>query len=90
MRKELWLPPETQKEQIKKAARVFRAYLKETNLNETFEDLSSTELDELLGRFYLNARQVDGSFYKVSSLENFRHTLNRYLSGPPHNRDFDI
>ena len=44
-----------------------------------FENLDRNELNSLLSRFYMDARTVKGEFYKVSSLENFRHSLNRYL-----------
>ena len=44
-----------------------------------FEYLDRNEINALLSHFYKDARTVKGEFYKVSSLENFRHSLNRYL-----------
>ena len=47
---------------------------------------SKKELNEV------NVRQVNGQKgeYKVSSLENIRHGLNRYLRSPPQEKDYDI
>ena len=38
----------------------------------------------------MDARKVDGEQYKCSSLENVRHSLNRYLNQPPYNKNIDI
>ena len=82
--------PSNTKKANEKAARTFRAYLKEAGKSENFEEFTEGELDASLGKFYINARQADGSMYKISSLENFRHSLNRFLIGPPHSKKFDI
>ena len=84
-----------------KAAKIFRDYLIEKGslshgepalqVGElTFENLPAEELNDLLKQFYFNARTVSGQKYKTSSLENFRHSLNRYLKSPPISRDIDI
>ena len=44
----------------------------------------------VLSKFYMDARTVSGQMYKVSSLDNFRHSLKRYLQSPPNNKTFDI
>ena len=65
-----------------KAAKMLNDYIKEraqAGLDIQFENLDRNELNSLLSRFYMDARTVKGEFYKVSSLENFRHSLNRYL-----------
>ena len=35
-------------------------------------------------------KTVKGELYKSSSLENFRHILNRYLAAPPFNLEIDM
>ena len=63
----------------KRAATAFRDYLKEKNHNIDFENFDKAELSEKLMNFYVDVRKIDGSNYKTSSLENFRHSLNRYM-----------
>ena len=64
-----------------RAANTFRGYLIEKgNLKVDFENFSQSELNEVLRLFYLDIRKVDGGKYKTSSLENLRHSLNRYLN----------
>ena len=74
----------------RKAAKMIKDYLTEKSMNPNFESLEKKELNEFLVHFYLNARKVNGEKYKVSSLENMRHSLNRYLQAPPLERDIDI
>ena len=62
-----------------KAAKMLNDYIKEraqAGLDKgiQFENLDRNELNSLLSRFYMDARTVKGEFYKVSSLENFRHS----------------
>ena len=38
----------------------------------------------------MDARKKDGGQYRCSSLENFRHSLNRYVNQPPQNKSMDI
>ena len=73
-----------------RAANVLRAYLKEVGQEENFEEFSNERLNEVLAHFYLDTRREDGEHYKATSLENLRHSLNRYLKSPPHNSKFDI
>ena len=35
-------------------------------------------------------RTQEGELYKASSMENLRHSLNRYLKSPPNLAQFDI
>lgn len=51
-----------------------------------FEEFYYSLLNKLLKSFYFDARTVTGELYKASSLENLRHSLNRYLQSPPHSR----
>lgn len=63
-----------------RAANTLRSYLIEKgNIRVDFETFSTRELNDLLRFFYLDIRKVNGSKYKSSSLENFRHALNRHL-----------
>lgn len=74
----------------KRSANIFREYLKEKGVGCDFETFSDAELDHFLCTFYFDARQKNGDYYKISSLENVRFGLNRYLKGPPFNRDIDL
>ena len=82
--------PKSTKKANESAARAFQSFLKEKGLTTAIEELEPEELAEHLGSFYFNARTVDGGLYKRSSLDNFRHSLNRYLRAPPFNKTFDI
>ena len=74
-----------------KAARALKDYLAEQGEDDTkFEQFSNEKLNKVLSRFYVNARTVHGNYYKASSLINIRHSLNRYLNGPPISRDIDL
>ena len=63
----------------KRAAKTFRDYLEEKNLETDFENFDKEMLNDKLISFYVDTRKTDGNNYKTSSLENFRHSLNRYL-----------
>ena len=82
--------PDNTKKQNKMAAEILRNYLVEKDKNPDFESYSDTELGSVLCTFYLDARTKKGDMYKTSSLENIRHSLNRYLKAPPVCRDIDI
>jgi hypothetical protein len=74
-----------------KAAKLLREYLEEKGDRNDFEHFSANELNSVLKSFYFDVRTVDGDHYKASSLENLRHSLNRYMKSPPHNRtDIDV
>ena len=75
----------------RKAERVLKNYLTETGAPDIkFENFTTEKLVETLSVFYFNARTVDGQMYKSSSLEGLRHGLNRFIQGPPNNRNIDI
>ena len=82
--------PKCTKKANESAARAFQSFLTEKGVNTKIEELEPEELAEHLGSYYFNARTVDGGLYKRSSLDNFRHSLNRYLRAPPFNKSFDI
>lgn len=74
----------------KKSAKQLRDYLVEKKMNTKFETMSDKELNDVLAHFYINTRRINGEKYKVSSIENFRHSLNRYLQSPPVGRKIDV
>ena len=73
-----------------KAAKMLRDYLLEKDMDPKFEQSTNKDLNNVLVFFYVNARKINGEKYKVTSLENFRHSLNRYLQAPPYNRKIDV
>ena len=48
------------------------------------------ELDQILRRFYAEARAKDGELYGRSSLLAIRNAIERFLNNPPHNRGIKI
>ena len=75
--------PDKHSENTKKATKItvelFRAYLGEKGLPSDFEAQDKNELAAILSKFYLEARRVNGEFYKTGSLDNIRAGLNRHL-----------
>ena len=65
---------------------VFVAWLQERNKSVAFEHLSPEALDQLLGTFYVEARQVSGVPYGKSALRCIRAAIQRHLQGDPWNR----
>jgi len=47
---------------------------------ETFENFTNEELDDIVGKFYVEVRQENGDKYQRSSLFSIRYGLNRHLS----------
>ena len=62
------------------AVKIFRTYLKDKNMLETFENFTNEELDDIVGKFYVEVRQENGDKYQRSSLFSIRYGLNRHLS----------
>ena len=54
--------------------------MEEKSLNVEFENYDTQTLNDVLSKFYAEARTEDGTFYKKSSLQTLRHGLNRYIS----------
>lgn len=69
---------------------MFKEYLQQKGESVDFEAFDNAKLDECLGHFYMDLRKVDGSHYKVNSLEGIRQGLNRHLKSPPFNKKCDI
>ena len=76
---------------IREAERTLRNYLTETGATDImFENFTTEKLAETLSAFYSDPRTTDGQTFKITSLENFRNGINRFLQGDPHNRKIDI
>ena len=56
-------PSKSTKKATKSAVNVFRTYLQAKGLDKNFESLSSAKLDDILNRFYVEARTEQGSYY---------------------------
>jgi hypothetical protein len=85
--------PKNTKRANDKAGRAFRAYLLELDDGKAqvdFENFDAAKLDECLQGFWYGARDLKGQKYKASTLDNLRHSLNRYLKSPPWNKTYDI
>lgn len=63
-----------------RAVRLFRKYLEEKELESDFENYDATQLDNVLCKFYSEARNEKGELYKKSSLASTRYGLNRFLN----------
>ena len=64
-----------------RAYRTFRSYLNERNYDQTnFEEWETARLDEVLAKFYSEARTEKGELYKTTTLYSLRYSLNRYLT----------
>ena len=69
---------------------VISDWCKENDVDQSFEMLPSTELNQLLRRFYGNVRKADGTKYSKSSLNNLRAGIQRHLQAPPFSRSMNI
>ena len=75
----------------KKAQNLLDSYVQEKGLPVIdYHNITAPKLDEILSKFYLEARTTAGDYYKTASIQNFRHGINRLLNSPPYNRDIDI
>lgn len=73
-----------------KTANLLRKYLKEKGKDSNFESFDLVQLNEVLIHFYIDAQKPDGEKHKTTSLQNIRHSLNRFMRSPPHYKYFDI
>lgn len=62
-----------------KAERVLVKWLQLRGIHTDYWDLSVPELDDLLCKFYFEARTEEGDHYKKSSLGGLRYGINRCL-----------
>ena len=70
-----------------KTVKALREYLLSKSMNPCFEEYEKIKLNDVLTHYYIDARKVDGDKYKVSSMENIRYSLNRYVQGLNSNID---
>lgn len=63
----------------KKADKTFTAWLTQRGIHTDYWDLNAQELDDLLSKFYFEARTVEGDSYKTASLGDLRYGINRNL-----------
>jgi len=68
----------------------FREFLKSRNLNDKFEEVDDTVLNDYLRLFYASLKQNNGKWYAPSSLICIRAAIHRRLISPEVNRDVDI
>ena len=67
------------KQSMKTCVRLFWGYLIEKRLYENFGNMSHSDLDAVLKKFYEEVRTRKGDLYKRSSLTAIRHGINRHL-----------
>ena len=70
--------------------KIFKDWLKENDINDSFEFLSVSQLDKLLARFYVELRKIDGQYYSKTVYISIRAALQRHLQIPPFNVTFCI
>ena len=61
---------ENTKKQIKYSVSVFEAYCKE--VGSSYNDLDNSELDQLLSKFYVGARNQKGEMYSKKTVQAIR------------------
>ena len=62
----------------------------EKGCSSDFEDLEPEQLSSLLVRFYAEVRNAEGEVYAKKSLLSIRAALYRHLTGPPHNKTYNL
>lgn len=68
--------------------RTFEAYCGEKDISVKVESIEKKELNEILEKFYLEARQPNGNLYKKSSLQCLRFGINRKIKSV--HKEWDI
>lgn len=69
---------------------LFIGWLHYKKYNTNFEEYSKTELANLLTNFYPSIRNKNGEPFAIQTLINCRSGINRYLSLPPFNSDWNL
>ena len=65
------------------AAQALKEYLRQIHTSVDFEGFTKEQLDNVLERFYANARTQTGELYRGKSLTSICYSLNRHLNAPP-------
>ena len=68
----------------------FSDWCNDRGVDRKLSEMSDIELDQVLRRFYAEARAKDGELYSRSSLLAIRNSIERFLNNPPHNRAIKI
>lgn len=59
--------------------KAFREYLGSKGMPQDFENLPPSDIDRLLGRFYVELRNSKGESYKKTTMMSYRHGIQRHL-----------
>ncbi|XP_078371359.1 uncharacterized protein KIAA1958-like [Oculina patagonica] len=78
------------KNATKWGVKIFEDWCNNRGVDKKLPELSDVELDQILRRFYAEARAKDGELYGRSSLLAIRNAIERFLNNPPHNRGMKI
>ena len=79
--------PNTRKSD-EKSEKIFLNYLKNVNEHdENYWDYPVEKINTMLSRFWFAARNIEGDYYRVSSLKHIRYALNRCLQRCGHGYD---
>ena len=68
----------------------FSDWRNDRGVDRKLSEMTDMELDQVLRRFYAEARAKDGELYSRSSLLAIRNAIERFLNNPPHNRAIKI
>lgn len=68
----------------------FSDWCNDRGVDRKLSEMSDMELDQVLRRFYAEARAKDGELYSRSSLLAIRNAIERFLKNPTHNRAIKI
>ena len=71
----------------KNAVKILRDYMEEKSMDVQFENLDKPALNDLLRKFYVEARKKNGDYYKSSALGSIRFGILRYLQSQQSNVD---
>ena len=70
----------------KTAINLLKTFCRETESNDpTATEISSTELDKILQRFYAGVRKANGEVYKTTTMNSFRFSFQRYFLASGYN-----
>ena len=78
------------KKATKLAVHIFEQYMKAKNICCNFESVTPTELNNLLRRFWVEARKQNGEMYTKSSLTTIRFGLWRFIKNYMYRPEMDI
>lgn len=70
--------------------KIFKDWLKENEIDTEFEYLPASDIDNLLSRFYVEVRKLNGEYYSKISYTGIRAALQRHLQNPPFNVTYSI